>query len=75
MQVKGIMAKLAVAAFLVATTVTAYGACFSGWFLPKPLDKPVSLREGSARTGGYHYYPFFLGTGRTHYGGGYRGGK
>lgn len=54
-------------------TVWAYGNCFYGWGLPEPLSKPVSLRDGSqrAQTHGHGYY--FIG--RSHYGGGYRGGK
>jgi len=70
---KGLAAKLIIVAILVAVTVTAYGGAFYGWFLPKPLEKPVSLRDESvrARTAGHGFY--FLG--RTHAGGGYRGGK
>jgi len=70
---KGLAAKLIIVAILVAVTVTAYGGAFYGWFLPKPLEKPVSLRDESvrARTAGHGFY--FLG--RSHAGGGYRGGK
>ena len=55
-------------------TIMAYDACFHGVFLPKPLEKPVSLRDGSkrARAVGYGYY--FIG-GRRHFGGGYGRGK
>lgn len=70
---KAILSKLVVIGVLSALTMAGYGACFHGWFLPKPLDKPVSLRDGSqkARTHGLGYY--FLG--RRHYGGGYGRGK
>jgi hypothetical protein len=54
--------------------VAAYGAAFHGWFLPKPFESPVSLREGSTRTGSAGRALFFVG-GRSHAGGGYRGGK
>jgi len=68
---KGLIFKIIITGILLACTVTAYGACFKGWFLPKGLDKPVSIREGSTGHGaGYGYF-----IGRTHAGGGYRGGK
>ena len=70
---KGKVIKLAVAGVLLITTVGAYGACFHGWFLPRPLSKPVSLRDGSTWKGGVHG-GYFAG-GRTHYGGGPRSGK
>jgi len=60
---------------LAAATVVAYGASFHGWLLPADLKKPVSIREGSQRPGGHARPLYFLGGGRTHYGGGYRGGK
>ncbi|MBI4964506.1 MAG: hypothetical protein HY913_14605 [Desulfomonile tiedjei] len=71
---KNFLAKLLVAGFLLAVTVTAYEAAFHGWFLPSQLDKPVSLRDGSTRAQTRGYGVYFLG-GRSHYGGGYRGGK
>jgi hypothetical protein len=73
--VKGIVAKVLAGGFLLVMTIMAYGAGFHGWFLPEPLKKPVSLRDGStrARTHGLGFY--FIGAGRGHYGGGYRGGK
>jgi len=71
---KNLLAKILVAGFLVVVTVTAYGAAFNGWFLPRQLDKPISLRDGSTRAQTRGYGFFFLG-GRSHYGGGYRGGK
>ena len=46
-----IIPRLVVTALLAGLTVAAYGAAFHGWFLPKPFEKPVSLREGSTRTG------------------------
>lgn len=69
---KGLITKVLIVGMLLASTVTAYGACFYGWFLPKPLEKPVSIREGSTGHGTGHGYYFI---GRTHSGGGYRGGK
>lgn len=70
---KTIISNILVISALLVVTVAAYGGCYHGWFLSRPLDKPVSLRDGSARVGrtGLAYY--FLG--RSHYGGGYRGGK
>lgn len=62
-----------VSVLLLTATVAAFGGSFYGWFLPKPLKQPVSLREGSASTGGHGRSLYWLG--RTHYGGGYRGGK
>jgi hypothetical protein len=70
--VRSIWPKVFVAALLTGLTVVAYGGAFCGWFLPEPLKKPVSLREGSVRSGGHRL--FFIG-GRSHAGGGYRGGK
>ena len=69
---KALVAKLIIIAILAGVTITAYGGAFYGWFLPKPLEKPVSLRDESvrARTTGHGFY--FLG--RSHAGGGYRGG-
>jgi hypothetical protein len=72
--VKRIIPRLVVSALLAGLTVVAYGGAFHGWFLPKPFEKPVSLREGSTRTGSGARGLFFIG-GRSHYGGGYRGGK
>ncbi|MFH1113779.1 MAG: hypothetical protein V1792_07645 [Pseudomonadota bacterium] len=72
---KSLLAKIVVSCFLTAMTVTAYGACFHGWFLPDPLKKPVSLRDGSTRNGTHGRVFYFIGGGRSHYGGGYRGGK
>ena len=69
-----IIPRLVVTALLAGFTVAAYGAAFHGWFLPKPFEKPLSLREGSTRTGSGGRALFFIG-GRSHYGGGYRGGK
>lgn len=71
---RSIIPRMVVAALLAGITVAAYGGAFHGWFLPRPLEKPVSLREGSARTGTAGRGFFFIG-GRTHAGGGYRGGK
>ena len=72
---KGLFAKILIGSILVGATSLAYGGAFLGWFLPDPLEKPVSLRDGSTRrgtgAGAMGYY--FLG--RSHYGGGYRGGK
>lgn len=68
---KGLITKVMVTGILLSLTVVAYGGCFKGWFLPKPLTSPVSLRDGSVKGGRALY---FVG-GRTHYGGGYHGGK
>ena len=70
----GLLSKILIIGLLTAFTVGAYGGCFYGWFLPKPLEKPVSLRDGSARAKTYGYGFYFLGA-RRHFGGGYRGGK
>lgn len=64
---------LIIVAILGAVTATAYGGAFYGWFLPKPLEKPVSIRDESVRTRTAGHGIYFLG--RTHAGGGYRGGK
>jgi hypothetical protein len=72
--VRSIWPKVFVTALLTGLTVVAYGGAFRGWFLPEPLEKPVSLREGSVRTGSTGHRLFFIG-GRSHAGGGYRGGK
>lgn len=71
---KGLFTKILVGGLLLGITVAAYGGSFYGWFLPKPFEKPVSLRDGSNRPGSHGYGYYFLG-GRSHYGGGYRGGK
>ena len=70
---KGWISKALVTAILLTATIMAYGAAFNGWFLPKRLDQPVSLRDGSAKAQARGYGAYFIG--RTHYGGGYRGGK
>jgi hypothetical protein len=62
-----------VAGVLTASTVAAVGGGFYGWFLPDPLEKPVSLRDGSSRARGTGLGYYFIG--RSHYGGGFRGGK
>ena len=51
-------------------------ASAGGWGLPGMLDKPVSIRQQSARRRS-HGGPMFLyfGSHRRHYGGGFRGGK
>ncbi len=67
---KAIVWHIVVGVILVSTTVAAWGGCYRGWFLPKNLAQPVSLRDGSHTShGGYYFF------GRSHYGGGYRGGK
>jgi hypothetical protein len=66
--------RLIVIGLLAAATMIAYGGSFYGWLLPADLKKPVSIREGSQRPGSHGRPLYFLG-GRTHYGGGYRGGK
>jgi hypothetical protein len=71
---KNLLARILVAGFLITVTVVAYGAAFHGWFLPSRLDKPVSLRDGSPKAQARGYGLYFLGR-RSHYGGGYRGGK
>lgn len=68
---KGLITKTIVAGILTTLTVVAYGGSFKGWFLPKPLASPVSLRDGSVKGGRAAY---FTGS-RSHYGGGYHGGK
>ena len=69
----GLIPKIFIIGLLGWVTWMAYGGAFHGRYLPEPLKKPVSLRDGSqrARTHGTGFY--FIG--RTHYGGGYRGGK
>ncbi len=72
---KNLFAKILASSFLLLMTITAYGACFHGWFLPDPLKKPVSLRDGSTRARSHGRGFYFIGAGRSHYGGGYRGGQ
>ncbi len=72
---KGLFAKMLAGGVLLGMTVVAYGAAFHGWFLPEPLNKPVSLRDGSPRAQTHGRAFYFIGAGRSHYGGGYRGGK
>ncbi len=71
---KGLIPKVILVSVLLVATVVTYGASFHGWFLPKPLNQPVSLRDGSARAKTTGHGFFFIG-GRSHAGGGYRGGK
>jgi hypothetical protein len=71
--VQNLITKVIATGFLVTLTVVAYGGCFKGWFLPKPLASPVSLRDGSTR--GTHGRALYFIGGRSHYGGGYSGGK
>ncbi|MDQ7784175.1 MAG: hypothetical protein RDU20_14920 [Desulfomonilaceae bacterium] len=72
---KGLLAKILTVGLLLGLTITAYGAAFHGWLLPASLDKPVSLRDGSPRAQTHGRAFYFVGGGRSHYGGGYRGGK
>jgi hypothetical protein len=71
--VKDWLPKIVLTVFLLTATAAAFGGSFYGWFLPQPLKQPVSLREGSAGTSAQGRSYYWLG--RTHYGGGYRGGK
>lgn len=59
-----------------ALTGGAFMASAQGWGLPGLLEEPVSIRQQSAarRSGGGPMFLYF-GTGRSHYGGGFRGGK
>ncbi len=65
--------KVLVFGFLTTATIFAFGGALYGWFLPQPLAKPVSIREGSAHPTRMGHGLYFFG--RTHYGGGYAGGK
>lgn len=57
-------------------TGTAYLASAQGWGLPGMLEKPVSIRQASTNTSRSGRGPMFLYFGtRSHYGGGFRGGK
>ncbi|MCA1960644.1 MAG: hypothetical protein LDL33_07600 [Desulfomonile sp.] len=67
---KSVIPKILMISILAVMTIAAIGGCFYGWFLPEPLKKPVSLRDGSARARGGMYF-----VGRTHYGGGFGAGK
>ncbi|MEW6137194.1 MAG: hypothetical protein AB1733_03105 [Thermodesulfobacteriota bacterium] len=71
----GILTKALIVGVLGLFTVAAIGGSFRGWFLPAELKQPVSLKEGSQRPGSHGRALYFLGAGRSHYGGGYRGGK
>jgi hypothetical protein len=67
------MGKLVILAVVVlSSTFLATRAAVAGWGVPRPLKKPISLREESARGA-----PLGSGRSRTHYfvGGGFRGGK
>lgn len=63
-------------ALFVGFTGFAMAASIGGWGLPGLLDKPVSIRQGSAghRSGGGAAFIYFGGT-RRHRGGGYGHGK
>ncbi len=70
---KGLFIKLIILGILTMGTVMAIGGSFKGWYLPEQLEKPVSLRDGSTRSGARALGYYFIG--RSHMGGGYRGGK
>jgi hypothetical protein len=72
--VAGTVSKILVVSLLLSLTVAAYGGSFRGWFLPEPLKQPVSLRDGSPAARSHGNWVYWVG-GRSHYGGGYRGGK
>ena len=57
---------------LLGVTGVAWAASRSGWGVPEPIPKPLSIREDSARSA-----PLGSGRGRTHYfiGGGSHRGK
>jgi hypothetical protein len=73
--VQNLVPKIIATGLLLTLTVVAYGGCFKGWFLPKPLASPVSLRDGSTKGSHGRGLYFLGGFGRSHYGGGYAGGK
>jgi hypothetical protein len=70
---KGLFVKAIIVGILSLGTVMAFGGSFRGWYLPEQLEKPVSLRDGSTKPGARALGYYFLG--RSHLGGGYRGGK
>lgn len=66
---------LIVMTVLTGGTFGAFVASAAGWGLPGMLEQPVSIREASVRRRGGGHGPIFFFAGRSHYGGGYRGGK
>ncbi len=63
---------------VIFTTGTgfAYLASAKGWGLPGLMEKPVSIRQASNKSGSGHRGPMFIYFGsRRHSGGGFRGGK
>lgn len=74
------MFKVIFAGLLALGTVGAWTGSALGWGLTGMMNKPVSIRQESAqrgsRSGRGGLYLLYFGTmGRSHYGGGYRGGK
>jgi hypothetical protein len=66
---------LIVITIFAASTFGALVASAAGWGLPGLLEEPVNVREASVRRRSGLGGPIFFYSGRTHYGGGYRGGK
>ena len=65
-----------IAIIFTALTVFAFLASAAGWGLPGMLEKPVSVRQESAGSGGYRRSSLiYFGSGRRHFGGGFAGGK
>jgi hypothetical protein len=66
------IAKIIITSVLLSFTVVGVGGAFYGWFVPKAMKQPVSMRDGSGRNTSHFWY---MGSGRTHTGGGPLGGK
>ena len=66
------LAKVIITSVLLSFTVAGVGGAFYGWFVPKGMKQPVSLRDESGRSTTHFWY---LGSGRTHTGGGPSAGK
>ena len=67
--------KITIGHIVIGVILLCSYCCGVGWLFPRlvpagNLAEPVSLRDGSHRTGGGNYF-----LGRSHAGGGYRGGK
>ncbi len=70
---KALITRILIVGLLGWVTWIAYGGAFHGRYLAEPLKKSVSLRDGSQRARIHGTGLYFIG--RSHFGGGYRGGK
>lgn len=71
------MIRLLFVGILTVGTLGAWMGSARGWGLPRLMKEPVSIRQESVQGSGHRgpRFIYFGGMGRSHHGGGFRGGK